>query len=191
MLGSAPIGNAKGPIRTRPQHDLIKKGESSEMNNSVAVADLNLSKRRVSLRLTTLAWAVLVFYLSTERFGSDFSQGLLAQALTLLHISVSPRTFHVLDTLLRKIAHLTEYGILAFFVYGSFAEHQPFRWRLRQAIWCIGIVGLYSLTDEFHQRFVPGRNASLVDCGIDIAGAVIALIIIFEARRLFRRASSD
>jgi hypothetical protein len=73
----------------------------------------------VALRLTTLAWAALVL-LSTERFGSDFSQGLVAQALTLLHISVSPRTFHILDTLLHKIAHLTEYGILAFFVYGSF-----------------------------------------------------------------------
>jgi VanZ family protein len=154
----------------------------------VAAADLNLSKRRVALCLTTLAWAVLVFYLSTGRFGSDFSQGLVAQALTLLRINVSPRTVHILDALLRKFAHLTEYGILALFVYGSFAHEQPFRWRLRQAIWCIGIVGLYSLTDELHQRYVPGRHASLVDCGIDVAGAAIALIIIFEARRLFRPA---
>ena len=59
------------------------------MNNSVAV-DLNLSKRRMAFRLTTLAWAVWVFYLSTKTFGSDFSQGLVAQALTLRHISVSP-----------------------------------------------------------------------------------------------------
>jgi len=161
------------------------------MNISAVAPDLNLSKRRVALRLTTLAWAVLVFYLSTERFGSDFSQGLVAQALTLLHISVSLRTFHILGTLLRKIAHMTEYGILAFLVYGSFGGRQTFGWRLRQAIWCIGIVGLYSLSDEFHQRYVPGRNASLVDCGIDIAGAAIALIIIFEARRRFKRASRD
>jgi len=159
------------------------------MNNSVAVADLVLFRRRVGLRLATLVWAVLVFYLSTERFGSDFSQILVAQALSLLHISVSPRTFHILDTLLRKIAHMTEYGILAFLVYGSFAEQQPFRWRLRQAIRCVGIVGLYSLTDELHQRYVPGRNASLVDCGIDVAGAAIAVIMIFEARRFFRPAS--
>jgi len=155
------------------------------MNNSVAVADLNVSKYRVALRLATVAWAVLVFYLSTERFGSDFSQALVAQALLLLHISVSPRTFHILDTLLRKSAHITEYGILAFLVYGSFGEQQPFRWRLRQAIWCIGLVGLYSLTDELHQRYVPGRHGSLVDCGIDIVGATIAVVMIFEARRLF------
>ena len=159
------------------------------MNNSVAVADLNFSKSRAALCLTTLAWAVLVFYLSTEKFGSDFSQRLVGQALTLLHINVSPRAVHILDTLLRKFAHLTEYGILALFVYGSFAQEQPFRWKLRQAVGCIGIVGLYSLTDEFHQRFVPGRHASLLDCGIDVAGAAIALIIIFEARRLFRLAS--
>ena len=98
------------------------------MNNFAAAADLSLSNRRVALRLTTLAWAVLIFYLSTERFGSAFSQGLVAQALTLLHISVSPRTFHILDTLLRKTSHIAEYGILASLVYGSFAEQQPFRW---------------------------------------------------------------
>ena len=153
----------------------------------MAVADLDLSKYRVALRLTALAWAVLVFYLSTGKFSSDYSQGLVAQVLALSHISVSPRTLHILDTLLRKIAHIMEYGILAFLVYGSFGEQQPFRWRLRQAIWCIGIVGLYSLTDELHQRYVPGRHASLVDCGIDIAGAAIGVFMIFEARRLFSR----
>ena len=153
--------------------------------------DLNPSKFRVVLRLTTVAWAVLVFYLSTERFSPDFSRGLVAQSLTLFHLSVSPRTLHILDTLLRKAAHVTEYGMLAFLVYGSFGEQQPFRWSLRQALWCIGIVGLYSLTDEIHQRFVPGRHSSLADCGIDVAGAAIAVGMIFGARRLFRRASSD
>jgi len=161
------------------------------MNNSVAVAEPNLSKSRVALRLMTLVWAVLVFYLSTERFGPDFSRELVVLFLTFLHISVSPRTLHILDTLLRKAARVTEYGMLAFFVYGSFGEQQPFRWRLRQALWCIGIVGLYSLTDEFHQRFVPGRGSHLTDCGIDVAGAAIAVCIIFMARHLFRRAPTD
>ena len=155
------------------------------------MTDSHLWKLRVALRLTTVAWAVLVFCLSTERFGSDFSQTLVAQALALLHISVSARTLHILDTLLRKAAHITEYGILAFLVYGSFGEQQPFRWRLRQATWCVGIIGLYSLTDELHQRYVPGRNASLVDCAIDVAGAAIAVLMIFEARRLFWHASRD
>ena len=153
--------------------------------------DLNRLKYRVALRLTSVAWAALIFYLSTERFTSDFSQRLIAHAPALFHISVSPRTLHIVNTVLRKIAHVTEYGILAFLVYGSFGEEQPFRWRLRQATWCIGIVGLYSLTDEFHQRYVPGRNASLVDCGIDLVGAVIAVIIISQARRRFSRVSRD
>lgn len=161
------------------------------MTNSKAFADSNLLRLRIALRLATLAWAALVFYLSTERFGSDFSQSLLSHALTLLHITVSPRTFHILDVLLRKAAHITEYGILASFVYGSFAEQRPFRWSLRQAIWCIVIVGLYSLTDELHQKYVPGRNASLVDCGIDVTGGAIALALLFEARRRFTPSPGD
>jgi VanZ family protein len=154
-------------------------------------ANLDLSKYRAALRLTSLAWAVLVFYLSTERFSPDFSQGLLAQLFILLHICVSPRALHIMDTLLRKAAHVTEYGMLAFLVYGSFGDQQPFRWSVRQALWCIGLVGLYSLTDEFHQRFVHGRHSSLTDCGIDVAGAAIAVGMIFETRRRFRRASAD
>jgi VanZ family protein len=177
-------GAGLGLVGMRPQHDHLKKVESSNMNGSVAAVHPNLSKSRVALRLTTVAWAALVFYLSTGRFGPDFSRALVAQALTLLHIAASPRTVHILDTLLRKAAHVTEYGMLAFLVYGSFGAQQPFRWRLRQAISCIGIVGLYSLTDEFHQRFVPGRHSSLIDCGIDVAGAAIAVGMIFEARRL-------
>ncbi|MHB8652850.1 MAG: VanZ family protein [Terriglobia bacterium] len=139
----------------------------------------------------TLVWAVLVFYLSTQRFGPDFSRQLVVLGLAFLHISVSPRTLHILDTLLRKTAHVTEYGMLAFFVYGSFGEQQPFLWSVRQALWCIGIVGLYSLTDEFHQRFVPGRGSHLTDCGIDVAGAAIAMGVIFMGRRLFRRCQRD
>lgn len=161
------------------------------MNNAQPSPDPNLSQRRIVMRITAVAWAALVFYMSTERFGSDFSQLLLAHALTALHISVSPRTFHILDTLLRKLAHITEYAILAFFVYGSLAKEQLFRWSPRQALWCLGAVALYSLTDEFHQRFVPGRHASLVDSGIDIVGASIAIALIFEAGRLFLRTSTD
>ena len=151
---------------------------------------MHFSKYRVALRLTTVAWAVLVFYLSTEGFGPDFTQGLVARACMLLHLSAEPRTLHIMDTLLRKAAHVTEYAMLAFLVYGSFGNQQPFRWSLRQALWCIGIVGLYSLTDEFHQRFVHGRHASLADCGIDIAGAAIAVGVVFETRRRFRRTST-
>ena len=36
------------------------------------------------------------------------------------------------------------------------------------------VAAVYSLTDEWHQTFVPSRTASLFDCGFDSVGAAIA-----------------
>ena len=36
---------------------------------------------------------------------------------------------------------------------------------------------LYGISDEFHQSFVPGRDASLFDVGVDMVGAVVAVTI--------------
>src|ERR1035437_8752792 len=52
-FGNAVFGanwKCKGPDPNAPAAQSHKKGESSEMNNSVAAADLNLSKRRVAVR---------------------------------------------------------------------------------------------------------------------------------------------
>ena len=149
-------------------------------------AALAFSRRCGFLWAITVAWAILIFYLSTARFRPDFSEWLVAQALTSLHISFSPRTLHVLDALFRKSAHVIEYGILAVLLYGGLANERPFRWRLRWALWCVFIAGAYSLTDEFHQMFVPGRHASLMDCGVDAAGAAIAVAIVYQGQRWFR-----
>jgi len=152
------------------------------LNRRSAATVSGFSRLRTLLCVAAVGWAMLVFYLSTARFGGDFSEWLLAQALTFSHVSVSSSTLHILNVLLRKGAHVIEYGTLAFLVYGSFADQNLFRWRLRRACWCVLIAAAYSLTDEFHQAFVPGRHASLADCGIDTAGAALAVAIVYQGR---------
>jgi VanZ family protein len=46
------------------------------------------------------------------------------------------------------------------------------------------ITGLYGATDELHQSFVPGRDASVADLAADVAGGLIALVLILSCRRL-------
>jgi len=36
---------------------------------------------------------------------------------------------------------------------------------------------LWAAIDEFHQSFVPSREASIVEAGIDTAGGVLALLV--------------
>lgn len=147
----------------------------------------SFSKSSLVLYPIILVWAALIFYFSTATFGSGFTELVLNRELSFFHISVSPRTFHVLDTLQRKVAHLTVYGVLATLLYFTFVGQVSFRAWLRRAAWCVVIAGGYALTDEFHQLFVAGRNASLMDCGIDMVGAMMALALIHQGQPLLQR----
>jgi len=131
-------------------------------------------------RLLTLAWAAVIYHLSTKRYGSSFSEWLLAKTLALLHITVSPATFEALNFLFRKSAHVTEYAILGLLLYGTLLNSTNFEWRLRTAVRSVLIAVLYALTDEFHQIFEPGRTASLMDFGIDTAGAFLGTLGIYR-----------
>ena len=118
-------------------------------------------------------------------FGSSFTQWVLSQILSLFQVHVSPGTLDFLNFLMRKLAHLTEYAVLAQLLYVSLLKGGELEWQPRAAFWSAVIAGAYSLTDEFHQLFVPNRTASLVDCAIDTTGAVLGLLLVYlVARRL-------
>jgi len=142
------------------------------------------ARRRLRIRLwicraTTVCWAILIFDLSTEGFGSSFTEFLLSQLLSLFQIHVSPETLQLLNLLVRKLAHFTEYAIFAQLLYVSLIEVDELEWRPRAAFWSAVIAGAYSLTDEFHQLFVPNRTASLIDCAIDTIGAIVGLVVVY------------
>jgi VanZ family protein len=143
-----------------------------------------------------VAWAATIFYLSTGTFGGSLTAWLLRQALDFLEIRVSPPAFQLLHNLLRKLAHLTEYAIYALLLYGSLGGGKDFGWRGRRAAWCVGIASVYSLTDEFHQSFVPERGGSILDSAIDTSGAVLTVAGLYVADRMLqarrrRRAASE
>ncbi len=155
------------------------------MNNLSAQADTDRSLHTYFWWATTVAWAALIYYLSSGTYGWGFTAWLLREVLNFLHIEVTGATFTLLHNSIRKLAHLTEYMMLALLLYGSLSAGRDFSWRPRPALICLAMAAVYSLTDEFHQWFVPGRGASLVDCGIDTSGAVLGVTLIYLRNRLF------
>jgi VanZ family protein len=115
---------------------------------------------------------------------------LLRLILQSLHLTVTPHVFQTVHFLFRKLAHLTEYAIFAMLVYGSGREDDPFRWLPGRALWSLIIVGVYSATDEFHQRFVPGRGPSVVDSAIDTIGAALGMLLFYLRAMRLQIASS-
>lgn len=79
-------------------------------------------------------------------------------------------SFDWADRIVKKSGHLVGYALLAgSYLYGLGMERDR-RW----LAWILAV--LYAVTDEFHQSFVPGRNASVWDVVIfDNLGALIGL----------------
>ena len=81
-----------------------------------------------------------------------------------------------------KTAHFLVYGLLGFLILralsgGSLSAMTPSR-----AIAAMALAGLYGLTDEIHQFFVPGRNPDVLDVVADTlgAGGVVALVCLLR-----------
>ncbi len=49
--------------------------------------------------------------------------------------------------------------------------------RPRIYLWAVGIVFLYGLFDEWHQRFVPGRTFDVLDLLVDGMGGIVAAVV--------------
>ncbi|MDP9236635.1 MAG: VanZ family protein [Chloroflexota bacterium] len=88
---------------------------------------------------------------------------------------------------LDKVAHFGEYGVLAFLLAGATRRYAGGRLTPLLLAACVAVCMAYGASDEFHQRFVPGRDASLDDLAADAVGSVAgALAAVVVLRRIDR-----
>ena len=81
---------------------------------------------------------------------------------------------------LRKLAHMTTYFFLAVFIIlglRGFLKN-----KLLILVGTVVAVLTIAILDEVHQTFVSGRNASVVDVAIDMAGALLVFPCLFLRR---------
>lgn len=85
---------------------------------------------------------------------------------------------------IRKLAHFMEYMMLGFLSYGIAVMWIKSKWKgfLIVTIQMLLSGGL----DEFHQYFVPGRNANVKDVLIDTAGGIAGMLVILGVKGIQR-----
>lgn len=98
--------------------------------------------------LVTAGYMAIIFFLSSR---SD------------VPFPVSPKYFD-------KVIHLTAYIPLAYLLYRSLVLSGRRRYVFAGAFI---FASLYGMSDEFHQAFVPGRDASVGDFLADTTGAFV------------------
>ncbi|MFB0527055.1 MAG: VanZ family protein [bacterium] len=90
------------------------------------------------------------------------------------------------DIILRKIAHITEYGILAFLVWRAISRSIKIN-LARTYAWSGALSLLYAISDEIHQNFVPTRNGSAFDVLIDALGIGLMLYFLMVRKKNVNR----
>ena len=87
------------------------------------------------------------------------------------------------EFVLRKIAHMFEYGVLAFLFFRVFSLTD--KNRNKNLFWAFVFSVLYALTDEYHQTFIYAREGTLRDVGFDIAGSFISVWLLYLHNRYY------
>lgn len=95
---------------------------------------------------------------------------------------VAPFSFFV-----RKCAHFSIYALLGAFSFLSVFTYTSLPFRLRFVL-SSAICLLYSVSDELHQYFVPGRSCELRDVCIDFCGSLTAIGLLILTVKLTKNA---
>jgi VanZ family protein len=81
---------------------------------------------------------------------------------------------NTVDLIIKKMGHVTEYGVLAFLLWRATSKERE--WPALPSFGGAFVLSLfYAISDEFHQTFVPGRNGTFTDVGFDVLGVLLAL----------------
>lgn len=111
--------------------------------------------------------------------------------LSIVYISaifLLPRSFLVEDISSfnpYSLLHVPLYGILTALLVFSLIPVTCPRNPLPRRLFLAGFIALaVALADEIHQLFIPGRDGSLTDFLLDMAGITLALFVLFRILRL-------
>ena len=135
--------------------------------------------------LPVMLWMTLIFGASTGLGRPENTSRFIVPILLWLNPHMPKETIEKIHLAVRKTAHFVEYSILGLLVWRLI--HFDPAWaacRSREFLTALLIAALYAASDEFHQSFVPGREAAVRDVLVDSCGAGFGLAALWAARRL-------
>ena len=151
-------------------------------------------KKRIISFLPVLFMMVLIFGFSSQNSdvsgaqSSGITKELLediGRLVPSLKAQWNPSTFELIETIVRKLAHCTEYALLGISLnyHLHVCGNDKRRRILKSIFWGV----FYAATDEFHQLFVSGRSGQFSDVCIDGIGVLLGSMIFLVSLNLKNR----
>jgi VanZ family protein len=128
--------------------------------------------------LPVLIWFGVIFAGSTDIFSAEHTSRYLVPFLRWLDPQLSISTIATVHFALRKLGHLTEYGVLAALLWRALRSGTNLCARMSTLFVGVWVAcAIFAVSDEFHQSFIASRSMSPLDVMIDISGAAVGLAI--------------
>ena len=114
----------------------------------------------------------VIFSFSNQKAddSTKLSNGLIRNTICKVNSNNCDKTIEKVFKPVRKSAHFCVYLILGLLVFNCFNFNK--KYILYSVIICL----LYSISDEIHQIFVPGRSCEVFDVFIDTCGSFLGII---------------
>lgn len=130
----------------------------------------------------TILWILFIFSFSmqTGEESSEISGGIVERIVALI-FSSNFQHADMLEHLIRKAAHFTEYFILG--VFASLTVRETKCKRQFFAPWMIGT--LVACCDETIQLFSNGRSGQVTDVMLDSAGVLCGCVVLYVVCNIF------
>ncbi len=156
---------------------------------------MRLKVFRIVSACMLLFWMFLIFFMSSQTAAESsatsggFSRLLFELIYPKFRSFDAERQLEILQEfsfLIRKAAHFVLYAVLGVLSSCAVISYNKLYIKIRVCISLV-ICVLYSVSDEIHQYFVPGRSCEIRDVVIDTAGAILGIICCFFTAYIFKR----
>jgi VanZ family protein len=158
------------------------------------------SRRFYVLFAAAVLWMAVIFYKSAEPYQQQSLIPFLSKQFSASHLSnwlphiaftydrelVTWRDpYGMLEFFIRKAGHVSEYILLSLLL-GYAGITKPIKRStaiVSSALFSI----LYAASDEWHQKYVPGRTGHAIDVAIDSIGILLTIGWLFWSRPRIKR----
>lgn len=164
----------------------IEEQEESKQDKAAARRKrMKMTFLRNLAGVLAIVWMCIIFAFSaqTKEESGEVSHSVTYQMVNstsiFFHLGLSEERVqeiaNAIEGFVRKMAHMTEYGILSVLIFIWIGQWEMSL--LRRGGTASGAAAVYAATDEIHQLFVPGRSGRFTDVCIDSAGAVLGVLV--------------
>ena len=138
-----------------------------------------IQKKKLILWILIFVWMITIFMFSAQNGdeSSELSQGFLRTfILRFTPDNISEDIINMMEYIIRKCAHMTEYAVFGILVFYQIKLYRLFEKEWNRIVMAVICVMIYASTDEIHQLFVGGRSGRFTDVLIDTAGGFIGIL---------------